>query len=75
MSKLDAESKVDIEINGKVTQIQQGSTLQDVIRILALPDNGCVFSINNTIVSRNRWESTLLKNNDSISLFQAIAGG
>ncbi|MGF1722687.1 sulfur carrier protein ThiS [Vibrio kyushuensis] len=68
-------SSIEIEINGASQKIASGSTLIDVIKVLSLPEQGCVFSINNTIVAKSKWTTTSLKSGDSISLFQAFAGG
>ncbi|MCK6265577.1 sulfur carrier protein ThiS [Vibrio sp. ZSDE26] len=68
-------NNITIEVNGDEQEIPSGATLIDVIEVLNLPSNGCVFSINNTIVSKNKWSMTPLNSGDSISLFQAFAGG
>lgn len=68
-------NKITIEVNGDQQEIPSDATLADVIKVLNLPNNGCVFSINNTIVSKNQWPITSLNSGDSISLFQAFAGG
>ncbi|MGF1698246.1 sulfur carrier protein ThiS [Vibrio lamellibrachiae] len=68
-------SSIEIEINGASQKIASDSTLIDVIKVLNLPEKGCVFSINNAIVAKSNWSKTPLNRGDSISLFQAFAGG
>ncbi|OTW28190.1 thiamine biosynthesis protein ThiS, partial [Vibrio parahaemolyticus] len=51
------------------------ANLQQIITQFSLPEMGCVFAINNQVVPRSEWASTVLSEGDSISLFQAIAGG
>ncbi|EDP57858.1 sulfur carrier protein ThiS [Vibrio sp. AND4] len=66
---------ITIVINDQSHQVASGSNLQQIIRQFALPEIGCVFAINNKVVPRSEWASTVLSLGDSISLFQAIAGG
>ncbi|MBS9944579.1 sulfur carrier protein ThiS [Vibrio alginolyticus] len=61
--------------NDQSHQVASESNLQQIISQFALPEMGCVFAINNNVVPRSEWASTVLSQGDSISLFQAIAGG
>lgn len=66
---------ITIAINEQSHQVATGSNLQQIISQFELPEMGCVFAINNNVVPRSEWASTALSQGDSISLFQAIAGG
>lgn len=66
---------LEILINNKPQIFAHSMTLADIIEKLALPQFGCVFTINNTIIPKSQWPSYQLNNGDQISLFQAIAGG
>ncbi|GAL12775.1 sulfur carrier protein ThiS [Vibrio astriarenae] len=66
---------INIVINDQAQQVEAQSSLEDIISQFSLPNLGCVFSINNQVISRDKWSSTLLSEGDAISLFQAIAGG
>ncbi|MCA0938139.1 sulfur carrier protein ThiS [Vibrio alginolyticus] len=66
---------VTIMINQHQHKIEQSTNLQQIITQFSLPVMGCVFAINNNVVPRSEWADTLLSEGDSISLFQAIAGG
>ena len=66
---------ITIVINDQSHQVASESSLQQIISQFALPEMGCVFAINNKIVPRSEWASTILSQGDRISLFQAIAGG
>ncbi|TKF94716.1 sulfur carrier protein ThiS [Vibrio lentus] len=68
-------SHITISINEQSEQVAHSSSLADIIQVLALPDLGCVFAINNTVVPRSQWQQTVVNEGDAISLFQAIAGG
>ncbi|BBM63378.1 sulfur carrier protein ThiS [Vibrio alfacsensis] len=66
---------ITIAINEQSHQVATGSNLQQIISQFELPEMSCVFAINNNVVPRSEWASTVLSQGDSISLFQAIAGG
>ncbi|MDV6254188.1 sulfur carrier protein ThiS [Vibrio sp. EA2] len=66
---------VAIAINDQPQQVESNANLQQIITQFSLPEVGCVFAINNQVVPRSEWASTILSEGDSISLFQAIAGG
>ncbi|CAH1541339.1 Sulfur carrier protein ThiS [Vibrio rotiferianus] len=66
---------ITIVINEQSHQVAIDSNLQQIISQFELPEMGCVFAINNNVVPRSEWASTVLSQGDSISLFQAIAGG
>ncbi|MCL9782856.1 sulfur carrier protein ThiS [Vibrio sp. S4M6] len=66
---------ITITVNGEPKRVANGENLNNLIRQFALPEQGCVFTVNNAIVPRSEWSSTLMSNGDTISLFQAIAGG
>ncbi len=66
---------ITITINQQPHQIEHNISFQQIITQFSLPKMGCVFAINNQIVPRSEWASSVLSEGDSISLFQAIAGG
>ena len=66
---------ISIVINDQPYQVASESNLQKIINQFDLPEMGCVFAINNHVVPRGDWASTVLSQGDNISLFQAIAGG
>lgn len=68
-------SSIQIKINDQLQCVDAECSLEQVITVFSLPDVGCVFAINNQVVPKSEWSSTLLNEGDSISLFQAIAGG
>ncbi|WP_260261327.1 sulfur carrier protein ThiS [Vibrio intestinalis] len=66
---------ITIIINEQSHQVAEQSSLEQIISQCALPELGCVFAINNQVIPRSEWQSTVLSEGDAISLFQAIAGG
>lgn len=68
-------SDITITINHQPHQISNGSSLLDIVTLLAISTTGSVFAIEQNVIPRSEWATTLLCNGDTISLFQAIAGG
>lgn len=68
-------SEIHIIINEQSQRVSAGASLENIIQQFSLPEVGCVFAINNTVVPRSEWSTTFLNEGDAISLFQAIAGG
>ncbi|KYN87754.1 thiamine biosynthesis protein ThiS [Vibrio cidicii] len=66
---------IAIVFNGMPQKIATGKTLQQMINELSLTSHGSVFAVNNQVVPRSEWQTRVLCEGDSISLFQAIAGG
>lgn len=66
---------ISIMINEQWQQVKPATTLAQIITQFSLPEMGCVFAINNRVVPRSEWSHTILSEGDSLSLFQAIAGG
>lgn len=66
---------ITIVINNQSHQVASQSNLTQIINQFELPEMGCVLAINNNVVPRSEWANTVLSQGDSISLFQAIAGG
>ena len=68
-------SSISIKINEQLQQVSTDTNLEQIIEAFSLPAVGCVFAINNQVVPKSEWNKTTLSEGDSISLFQAIAGG
>jgi len=63
-----------IEISGKETEIPDGSSIEQLIRIKDAADN-IVVVLNDVIIEQAQWENTALNANDRVELIQFVAGG
>lgn len=69
-------SLISIKINNETTEIEVNSTLADILKNKDLyVSKGTAIAINNTVVAKSKWETTLLSNNDSILIINASQGG
>ncbi len=66
-----------ITANGKFLEIDDGTTLVDLLKKLDYPsiDFGIAASVNGDVIDRTHWETTTLREGDSIDVIKAFQGG
>ena len=63
-----------ILINNKPTETDATNS-KELAATLALRENGVAMAIGTTMVQRTAWDTTLLKENDSVIIIKAACGG
>lgn len=66
---------ISISVNNLIKKIASGTTLDLLLPILNQKEDGIAIAINNQIITKSNWKSTLLIENDSILIIQATQGG
>jgi sulfur carrier protein len=64
-----------IKVNNEETEIAEKATVSVLVKQLNVPLAGIAIAINNSIVSKVKWEQTTLNSNDNITLIRAAQGG
>ena len=64
-----------IRINGKVSEITDNSSIQDLILARKLPGNIIITELNGEIIQREQRESINLNLNDNVEIIRLIGGG
>ncbi len=64
-----------ITVNENIVQLDDLCNIEQLLAVLESPLKGSAIAVNQKIISRSEWASYQLKENDQVSLFQAIAGG
>ncbi|WP_312747233.1 sulfur carrier protein ThiS [Cedecea neteri] len=64
-----------IQFNDEPLECPAGQTLAALLAQLEQDKAGAALAVNQTIIPRDQWSSYLLREGDTILLFQAIAGG
>ncbi len=64
-----------ITVNENIVQLDDLCNIEQLLAVLESPLKGSAIAVNQKIISRSEWGSYQLKENDQVSLFQAIAGG
>ena len=66
---------ITIVLNGQDKQIETGSNLEQLLKILNLDNKRLAVEINQQIVSRSNFSSYTLNESDNVEIVQAIGGG
>jgi sulfur carrier protein len=64
-----------ITVNENLVQLDEQCNIEQLLIVLESPLKGSAIAVNQKIISRSEWGNYQLKENDKVSLFQAIAGG
>ena len=66
---------IKIIVNNKPMEVQEGISLLAFANFKNLPEKGVAIALNNNMVHRSEWESTVLKDNDDVIVIKADCGG
>lgn len=66
---------MQIKVNGELREINEGSTMLDLIRSLGLEERVMASALNMEIVKQDRWGDAVLKESDTIELLDFVGGG
>ncbi|MDD9195385.1 sulfur carrier protein ThiS [Aliivibrio sp. S3MY1] len=66
---------ITIELNNVVYRIEKALSIHSFLTLHKVDTQGCALAMNNQIIPRAEWQTRRLSDGESISLFQAIAGG
>jgi sulfur carrier protein len=66
---------VQIKLNGKSSEIPDGTDLLGLLRLQGLPSELVAIELNEEMVPRARREGVALKDGDVVEILKMIAGG
>lgn len=66
---------MNIEINNKNYEFDNGSTLASIVEKLNLNPKGIAFAIDNQVIKRDKWSDTVLADGMKIIMIKAVCGG
>ena len=66
---------ITIQVNHELKSIEQQTSLESLLNILKISLKGIAVAINNQIITKSAWSSTLLNENDNVTIIQATQGG
>ncbi|MGM0905260.1 MAG: sulfur carrier protein ThiS [Pseudomonadota bacterium] len=64
-----------IQVNDKDLEITEKTNLSKLLSAQSVDTSAVAVAINGQIIHREQWQQTKLKDNDTITLIQAVAGG
>lgn len=67
---------MEITLNDQIQTVSESATLFEIIFAqLGEKQNGVAVALNNTVITKNHWQTTSLKSNDHILIIKATQGG
>jgi sulfur carrier protein len=66
---------MQISMNGSLLEIADGSTAEALVVELGLADKRIAMELNQTVIPRSQYPTTVLKPTDVVEIVHAIGGG
>lgn len=66
---------MELLINGEPREVPEATSLQALLRLLELQEDRVAVELNRSIVKRDRWSDTLLRDHDRLEIVQFVGGG
>ncbi len=66
---------VQIQVNGKTMDVEEGTTVKTLLEGLDIPQQGTAVELNCEIVPRSQHHLTTLKEGDRVEIVRMVGGG
>jgi sulfur carrier protein len=66
---------VRVTLNGDPVELDEGTTLAEVVRRVCPSDRGIAVALDREVVSRSRWDVVVVCDGDRVEIVTAAAGG
>ena len=66
---------MNVKVNGEIREMDEGSTLHNLIAILGLEERVMAAALNMQIVKQDMWDDAVLNDGDTIELLDFVGGG
>ena len=66
---------IEIIVNGKRKTIPNGLNIKEAIKALEYKGEGFALALNGTFVALSTYETTMVRDNDSIEILAPVQGG
>ncbi|MFG1701789.1 sulfur carrier protein ThiS [Nonomuraea sp. M3C6] len=64
-----------VMINGAAHEVADGLTVAQAVRTLTSATTGVAVAVNDEVVARSSWETTVLGDSDRVEVLTAVQGG
>ena len=72
---MQESSFLELTINGEKRKINESQNLADLVKELDIQAPNFAMALNQQVVPRSKYESTVIKENDQIEIVHAVGGG
>ena len=66
---------MELTINGEKRKINESTNLADLVKELDIQAPNFAMALNQQVVPRSKYESTVIKENDQVEIVHAVGGG
>lgn len=66
---------MELEVNGERHEVEEGTTLAQLLQELKFTPNGTAVSVNDAIVPKGSWAEFVLAQGMKVDVFSLVAGG
>ncbi|MGO2358738.1 sulfur carrier protein ThiS [Mesonia sp.] len=66
---------ITIRVNEKTIEINPDFSILQLLTLIKSSKDGIAVAVNNTIISKNSWDSKTLLEHDNVLIIQATQGG
>ncbi len=64
-----------LTVNGKITEMESGTSISTLINTLKLESSRCVVELNGGIIKKDSFDEICLSDGDRIEIFSFVGGG
>ena len=72
-----SEMSIRIRVNGEWQTFERPLSIRELLNTLRIdiPPQGIAVALNADVVPRDRWDTTLVRDGDSVEIVRAVSGG
>lgn len=74
-SKVSNSKSVLVKINGEIRLIAQSASILNLLEIFKINKDRVVIELNKEILIKDKFESTIIKENDELEIVTFVGGG
>jgi thiamine biosynthesis protein ThiS len=64
-----------IQVNGQPREVEDSLSLPDLVASLDLKPEQIAIELNQTVIRRGHWQSTILREDDKVEIVHFVGGG
>ncbi len=64
-----------VTVNGEVREIETGASLEDLVASIGILNERIAIELNQSVIRKKDWPSTMVKNGDRVEIVHFVGGG
>ena len=66
---------MELLVNGEPREVEDGTTVAALVRLLGLPERGVAVAVEDRVVPRSTWEQAIVTAGQHVEVLTAVQGG